>query len=510
MKKYLWLASVMLLAAACKPETDNTASLSASSSEIEFEAAGAAVQTITVTARNVTWNYSMPESTAAWITAERNGDALSLTAADNMSKEARTGQIRIFAENNDKVAALGISLRQAGNADAPDLYLTVEPASLTFVGEGASPQEVTVTASVETLAWEAVPDGDAAEWIAVEAGNGKFSVSVSDNPSEERRTGKIIVTPSETAAEAKAVIVVQEGKIVPPSLTVTPIPESMEWEYKDIETMLYLSITAVNCTWSARAVDEEGKTADWVGLYPDKNNTQLNIRPQTRNTSASPRSGYVIISADAEGIEEVRFPVSQTGAPEHLTTLAEDLDLNTLGLSWARTTMTPQYPEDLFQSPSTKWEMNICSSGISFNPNTGRYEGDGHKLQFTLVTDQIMLDEETMNYVIPDGEYVVGPVKPSPEDPTEFYYKDPFTIDQGEEGTSIWVPYRGFWYLETEAGETGDRAPMREGTVTVTKQAAGNTLYTLDFDLTDDMGNRITGTYEGSIGLYVNGVQIPE
>ena len=508
MKKYLWLAPVMLLAAACKPETDNTASLSATPTEIEFAATGGAAQTIAVTAKNVAWDYSVPESTGAWITAEKRDGGLSVMAADNMSKDGRTGQIRIFAENNDKVPAISITLRQAGNADAPDLYLTVEPASLTFEGEGAAPQEVKVTPSVETLAWSAAAEDDAAAWITVEEGNGTFAVSVQDNPKESRRTGRIIVTPSEPSAEAKAVIVVQEGKIVPPSLTVTPT-DPLAWEYDDLN-QAYLTVTAVNCTWTAKAVDEEGKATDWIGLYPDKNNTQLNVRPQTRNTSASPRSGYVIISADAEGIEEVRFPVSQTGAPEHLTTLAEDLDLNTLGLSWARTTMTPQYPEDLFQSPSTKWEMNICSSGISFNPNTGRYEGDGHKLQFTLVTDQIMLDEETMNYVIPDGEYVVGPVKPSPEDPTEFYYKDPFTIDQGEEGTSIWVPYRGFWYLETEAGETGDRAPMREGTVTVTKQAAGNTLYTLDFDLTDDMGNRITGTYEGSIGLYVNGVQIPE
>ena len=53
MKKYLWLAPVMLLAAACKPETDNTASLSATPTEIEFAATGGAAQTIAVTAKNV-------------------------------------------------------------------------------------------------------------------------------------------------------------------------------------------------------------------------------------------------------------------------------------------------------------------------------------------------------------------------------------------------------------------------------------------------------------------------
>ena len=119
MKKYLWLAPVMLLAAACKPETDNTASLSATPTEIEFAATGGAAQTIAVTAKNVAWDYSVPESTGAWITAEKRDGGLSVMAADNMSKDGRTGQIRIFAENNDKVPAISITLRQAGNADAP-------------------------------------------------------------------------------------------------------------------------------------------------------------------------------------------------------------------------------------------------------------------------------------------------------------------------------------------------------------------------------------------------------
>lgn len=150
MKKYLWLAPVMLLAAACKPETDNTASLSATPTEIEFAATGGAAQTIAVTAKNVAWDYSVPESTGAWITAEKRDGGLSVMAADNMSKDGRTGQIRIFAENNDKVPAISITLRQAGNADAPDLYLTVEPASLTFEGEGAAPQEVIIRHSKTT------------------------------------------------------------------------------------------------------------------------------------------------------------------------------------------------------------------------------------------------------------------------------------------------------------------------------------------------------------------------
>ena len=75
MKKYLWLAPVMLLAAACKPETDNTASLSATPTEIEFAATGGAAQTIAVTAKNVAWDYSVPESTCLLYTSPSPRDA---------------------------------------------------------------------------------------------------------------------------------------------------------------------------------------------------------------------------------------------------------------------------------------------------------------------------------------------------------------------------------------------------------------------------------------------------
>ena len=82
-----------------------------------------------------------------------------------------------------------------------------------------------------------------------------------------------------------------------------------------------------------------------------------------------------------------------------------------------------------------------------------------------------------MNYVIPDGDYIVGPAKPAPEDPDDLATSDPFTILQGRKTSSFWAPYQGFWYLTLTDGATdGDMAPIITGTVTITKQADGNTL----------------------------------
>ena len=395
--------------------------------------------------------------------------------------------------------------------DAQDLefYLNTDQAALAFTDAALTFQDSTMDAPV-TMSYLS-DDGSYVLYQnsePVEEVNGTFSVSVQDNPEESRRTGRIIVTPSEPSAEAKAVIVVQEGKIVPPSLTVTPT-DPPAWEYDDLN-QAYLTVTAVNCTWTAKAVDEEGKATDWISLTPDKNDTQLNVRPATRNTTASSRSGYIIISVDAEGVDEVRIAASQTAAPDHFSTFNNDIDLNTLGFSWARSNLNPRYPDDLFLYPWSSWEINILSDGVNFNPNTGKFDGTGHKLSFNIITDRKELNDE-MNYVIPDGDYIVGPAKPAPEDPDDLATSDPFTILQGRKTSSFWAPYQGFWYLTLTDGATdGDMAPIITGTVTITKQADGNTLYRFDFDLTDDMNNRITGTYEGSIGLYVNGVQIPE
>lgn len=507
-KKILLAAAVALLAASCNKTETETKSLEVSPTSLEFEAAGGTVQNVTVQAQNVTWEYSVSAAAQAWMTVSQEGNVLTVSVADNNKGEQRTGQIRIQVTDGSKLPARGVTVTQQANANPPEMSISVNPSSLTFEGEGAAPQEVKVTPSVETLAWSAAAEDDAAAWITVEEGNGTFAVSVQDNPEESRRTGRIIVTPSEPSAKAKAVIVVQEGKIVPPSLTVTPT-DPLAWEYDDLN-QAYLTVTAVNCTWTAKAVDEEGKATDWILLTPDKNNTQLNVRPATRNTTASSRSGYIIISVDAEGVDEVCIAASQTAAPDHFSTFNNDIDLNTLGFSWARSNLNPRYPDDLFLYPWSSWEINILSDGVNFNPNTGKFDGTGHKLSFNIITDRKELNDE-MNYVIPDGDYIVGPAKPAPEDPDDLATSDPFTILQGSKTSSFWAPYKGFWYMALTDGATdGDMAPIITGTVTITKQADGNTLYRFDFDLTDDMNNRITGTYEGSIGLYVNGVQIPE
>ncbi|HAD56425.1 MAG TPA: hypothetical protein DCG00_02990, partial [Alistipes sp.] len=64
----------------------------------------------------------------------------------------------------------------------------------------------------------------------------------------------------------------------------------------------------------------------------------INAVPQ-RNTDSAPRSGFIVITADREEVAELRIPVSQGGAPDHLSTLTGDLDLMTLDFDHGYSTL---------------------------------------------------------------------------------------------------------------------------------------------------------------------------
>ena len=467
MKKTVLGAAALLLAAACQPTEQEERSLNVSPTELSFTAVGAASQTVTVTANNVTWEYTVPAVSQEWLSVTQQGTTLTVSVSDNQLAEERIGQIRIDATDNSKLPARSVTVRQEANPEPPQVSLSVEPASLTFPADGAAHQQVTVTAE----------------------------------PESRRRTGKVVVTPQHTAASPKAIVIVQEAKVLPPSLS-ADTEGPIAWEY-DNDTGTVINIAAVNVQWSAKAVDDDGSTLPWLSVYQAED--YINAVPQ-RNTDSAPRSGFIVITADREEVAELRIPVSQGGAPDHLSTLTGDLDLMTLDFDHGYSTLMPYAPDDTMIPVST-WDINILTDGVT--PSMGGIEGSGHRLHFMPVTERIEMNDDDM-YILPDGEYEIVTPKPHPEDPDAIYYKDAWTIDKGTEGTTTWNKYVDFWYLEYRDNEVVGAAPVVSGTVTVTKMEGFENSYVFEFDLLDDIGNRLTGTYSGSIGLNVNGRQLPD
>lgn len=489
MKKMI-LAAVAAVAAFSCQKTESVRSLEINPVSLTFAASGADSQTVRVDASGVEWEYSVAGTAQSWLTVERDGSTLTVSVADNNRSEQRVGEVKVRPKEDDRIPVRSLTVTQEANGNPVELVVT--PSSLTFPAEGALPQEVSVTASSGTLAWSARADADSERWMTVTAVGDKITVSVADNPDTARRMGRVTVTVADDAAESRTIVVEQEGKVLPPSLSADP-DTAIELSYNSTDNII-IGITAVNCAWEAQALDAEGRVLDWVSVYADAD--YVNVVP-VRNPYKESRSGFIVITADVPEVADIRIPVSQGAVPDYLSTLTGDLDLNRFGFGHGYSVLVPFQVDDT-AIPVTTWELYLMSDGVVFAPETWMYGGSGDRLSFQLVTDRVVYNDDG-EYAIPDGEYEIVQSRGPAE------YERPYTIVKGTEGTTVWDAYSGFWYFGQTEGEMTDSAPVVSGTVTVTRTDEGRDTYRFDFDMEDDFGYRLTGTFSGSIGLVVAG-----
>lgn len=488
MKKIGSILAAALVAVACSPENEGVqeASLEVSPSQLTFGAEDTAPQEITVTAVGVEWEYVLP-STADWITVE-DGTAgkLLVTVAANPAAEARTASVTVRPTDNDDVKAKNVTVKQEGNP-APVVYsLTVEPASLTFGAEDAAPQEVTVTTEGEGLTWSTSTEAD---WLTVTEKAGGFTVSAADNPDTSERTADITVTPSERSASPKAVRVVQEGKVLPPSLTLSydggTLPEEgFTLSYND-NNPIYIDIEAVNVEWNI-SVEYEGDSAGWLNAVKTDERAVIQVLDGNENTSSEARRCTVRITADAEGIGPFEIPVTQEGKPEFDSTLAEDVDFGTLTEARVLLYATKEGTD------YAAWDLSFWGEGVEFDPAYGRWSGTGNRLQVFLASEPVYRNDDGI-YYLADGTYTV----------VASFYSDsalyvPFNISGGMKSYSNLHT----WYVRMADGTVTGDACISSGTMTVKR--TGET-YSISFDFGSDALYSVKGSFEGTfdiVGVY--------
>lgn len=488
MKKIGSILAAALVAVACSPENEGVqeASLEVSPSQLTFGAEDTAPQEITVTAVGVEWEYVLP-STADWITVE-DGTAgkLLVTVAANPAAEARTASVTVRPTDNDDVKAKNVTVKQEGNANPVVYSLTVEPASLTFGAEGAAPQEVTVTTEGEGLTWSTSTEAD---WLTVTEKAGGFTVSAADNPDTSERTADITVTPSESSASPKAVRVVQEGKVLPPSLTLSydggALPEEgFVLAYND-NLPIRIDIEAVNVEWNA-SVEYDGDQKGWLTVQPIRDGKNQYVVLQVinghENISSSERSCVVRITADVEGIGPFEIPVTQEGKPEFDSTLAEDVDFGTLTEARVLLYATKEGTD------YAAWDLSFWGEGVEFDPAYGRWSGTGNRLQVFLASEPVYRNDDGI-YYLADGTYTV----------VASFYSDsalyvPFNISGGMKSYS----YLHTWYVRMADGTVTGDACISSGTMTVKR--TGET-YSISFDFGSDALYSVKGSFEGTFDI---------
>ena len=496
MKKILFVAAACLLAVACKP-TENggtTASLEVSPSSLTFGAEDATPQEITVTATGVEWEYTVPSS-ADWITVD-DGTAgkLLVSVAKNPTAEKRTASIAVKPVNNDDVKAKSVTVTQAGSEN-PEVYsLTVEPAALTFVAEGAEAQSVKVTATGEGITWSAAAD----EWITLSATEGAegetmLTVTVQDNPDTAQRVANITLTPSVESVGPKAIRVTQEAKVLPPSFSMSyeggELPEEgFTVDYKG-NISWQINVFPVNIEWDVKTQYESGGS-NWLSVnkYESESSNSININCNTRNDAAEERIARVVVTTGEEGIGPFEIKVTQGGKPDFLSTLEEDVDFGTL--TSCRAVVYPN--NDHRNESSTLWDLRFWSDGITFDEKN--YTGTGSRLCLALYTEAIEVNDDN-EYYLADGTYTVVAYG----DTTGEVTFNPGEIRGGGETWNYTFPM-GSWFLRVEESINTGTACIQSGTATVTRSGES---YTITFDFTSDAMAGVTGIFEGEFDIRI-------
>ena len=188
--------------------------------------------------------------------------------------------------------------------------LEVSPKSLTFGAEDTTPQEITVTAT--GVEWEyAVPSS--ADWITVDDGTaGKLLVSVTKNPTAEKRTASIRITAKDNDdLEPVSVTVTQAGSETPEVYSLTVDPAALTFEAEGAAGQsVKVTASGEGITWSA-AVEDAAK--EWITLSATEGaegETTLTVTVQD-NPDTAERSANVTLTPSVESVGPKAIRVTQ-------------------------------------------------------------------------------------------------------------------------------------------------------------------------------------------------------
>ena len=188
--------------------------------------------------------------------------------------------------------------------------LEVSPKSLTFGAEDTTPQEITVTAT--GVEWEyTLPSS--ADWITVDDGTaGKLLVSVTKNPTAEKRTASIRITAKDNDdLEPVSVTVTQAGSETPEVYSLTVDPAALTFEAEGAAGQsVKVTASGEGMTWSA-AVEDAAK--EWITLSTTEGSegeTTLTVTVQD-NPDTAERSANVTLTPSVESAGPKAIRVTQ-------------------------------------------------------------------------------------------------------------------------------------------------------------------------------------------------------
>lgn len=490
----LCAAAVAVLGCEKEPAKTTTYKLEVSTLALNFKATAAAAQTVTVTAENVEWEVITGED-ANWVTVtpDEENSTITVSVTDNTTETERTAQIQVAPVANDSVEAQTVTIKQAakdGESEPTDVTMKLSSNSAKLLGAGGQ-EVITVTfeGTDEKLPFTVTPDAEC-DWLTIDVNveTGEVTLGAALNDDTVSRSIMLTVAAENENIAPKKISVSQEagatGKI---ELTVF-FPLNFRW---DETASKQAKVTLTGLTeFGARIENEDGTECEWAHVRQrpyGSDGTQFYVEVWAdNNMTLVARKAYLVLEATAEGesATPVRQEITQEAGKEGLSTLTGDVELP--AFSDVKAYVTPYNdPEAMVTSP---WAFTFMTEDLEYNV-WGNYVGTGTLVRFTLQAPAIPFDEDEKNYsyTLQDGEYK-GVVRVS-----EYGAKyEPFTFAQGDNGginASAWIQ-------KYENDVLTEAAPLFGAIETLN---TGENSYIIKFDLTDDMGHTITGSWEGTL-----------
>ena len=495
MKRYTYLlaAAALVLNISCDgPENtaQPQATLKAEPASLRFAAASAPAQTVTVTAEETEWTHSIPED-AGWLTATRDGDRLSVSVADNAEETGRTATITLNA-SAEGVEPVKITVRQEA-AETPEPEkpsLSVSPEKLVFAAAEASGQEVTVTVT-GGVTWTAAPAG-AEEWIHIAPAEGKFTVTVDDNPESLERSGYINVSPGDKTLATCRIYVTQEPKAVPASITpqlpdgATP-EEGLTLPFTRGSSTLPVTVAPEDAQWSVQVESDGSSDSSWLSATnvaaPSQHTVFLSYQ---LNEAETQRTAYLVLTHADSSAEPVRVKVTQKAKTDVNSTIYEDVDSHPAFIK-----AQVMANNDWRDFPFVQWTLTLYTEGITYDALWGRWGGSGDRIKILMTgspqhEDEVVLEEMTYE-VVPYDEYNKMPASD----------RKPGWVCAAQ-GSGNGAYPSGTWHQVYENGSITGCANAVGGSVTVTRSGDD---YTITWNFTSDAGCKVTGSYAGPIEI---------
>ena len=495
MKRYTYLlaAAALVLNISCDgPENtaQPQATLKAEPASLRFAAASAPAQTVTVTAEETEWTHSIPED-AGWLTATRDGDRLSVSVADNAEETGRTATITLNA-SAEGVEPVKITVRQEA-AETPEPEkpsLSVSPEKLVFAAAEASGQEVTVTVT-GGVTWTAAPAG-AEEWIHIAPAEGKFTVTVDDNPESLERSGYINVSPGDKTLATCRIYVTQEPKAVPASITpqlpdgATP-EEGLTLPFTRGSSTLPVTVAPEDAQWSVQVESDGSSDSSWLSATnvaaPSQHTVFLSYQ---LNEAETQRTAYLVLTHADSSAEPVRVKVTQKAKTDVNSTIYEDVDSHPAFIK-----AQVMANNDWRDFPFVQWTLTLYTEGITYDALWGRWGGSGDRIKILMTgspqhEDEVVLEEMTYE-VVPYDEYNKMPASD----------RKPGWVCAAQ-GSGNGAYPSGTWHQVYENGSITGCANAVGGSVTVTRSGDD---YTITWNFTSDAGCKVTGSYTGPMEI---------